>query len=229
MGYKIPAGLETPPETSRLIRRWRWRRVLAWFAGVLVVLIILSGTTTWVRDALMQPLVLPDQPVKSDVIIVLGAGTRKNTEPLPPQAKQRVLEGIQLWKQGFAKTVIMSGGQDKNTGLVESQEMAAYALDQQLLGSAVLMEEDSKDTFQNAEYSLAIMREHSWKTAIVVTSPYHTLRACRIFRKQGATVKCVQAPFALLPVHSVYERLTDTRSVIREYGAILYNWLKREI
>jgi uncharacterized SAM-binding protein YcdF (DUF218 family) len=226
MGYEVPTGLENIESTPRLIRRWRWRRVFWGLVVVGIVAVILSGTTTWIRDGLMGPLVLPDTPTKADVIIVLGAGLRPGNDPVPPQAKQRTLEGIQLWNEHFADHVILSGGFNTRTKKVESIEMAAFAEANGLPSGAIVTEERSRDTYENAKYSLEIMATQGWKTALVVTTPYHTYRACRLFGKQGASVHCIAAPFSLYPVNSFYERLMDTRSVVREYGAIVYNLLK---
>lgn len=207
------------------------RRAKIWSAlgGFVLAVFTLAAFTDILRNGLTPPLVVDETPKKSDVIIVLGAGTRKHGNKLPPQAKQRVLKGLDLQRQGWAPTALMSGGRDKNTGYVESMEMLVYGFAQGGALDAMAAEAKSKDTFENAKYSLAIMRTRGWRTAIVVTSPHHTWRACRIFRKQGADVRCVAAPFSLLPQTSVYEHLTDTRSVVREYGAIVYNWLKRQL
>lgn len=200
----------------------RWRHGAWWAGGTLVVLFGMSTFTPWLRDALSMPLIDHWDPIKADVIIVLGAGTRKHGDPLPPQAKQRVLEGVALYTQGYATHMIISGGLDKNTGYVEADEMKAYAVTQGVPADAIIAERQSTSTWENTTYSLAIMREHQWSVPLVVTSPYHTWRACRMFEKQSQNItSCVPAPFGLLPATSIYERLTDTRSVIREYGAIV--------
>ena len=195
----------------------------------LIVLFVVSGTTTLVRDALMPPLIHNEQPRPADVIIVLGSGTHTGGDHLGPQAKQRVLEGLALAKKNFASTIIMSGGRDRNTNLVESDEMVAYALRQGHSAATIIAEEHSRDTYENAKFSLMIMRDQGWKTVLVVTSPYHTWRACRIFHAQQADVHCVAAPFSLYPPRTFAERLMDTKSVVREYGAVVYNWLKGEL
>lgn len=229
MGPNLRPGLETSEETSRLIRRWRWRRLIIFVLVVGGLGFGLGGWTTWLRDGLGWPLTINEPLQKADVIIVLGAGTRKQGDPLPPQAKQRVLEGIKLYQASWAPEILMSGGRDRNTGLTESKEMVLYAYAQGISPAVMIAETESKDTVGNAKYSLAIMNNHQWRTAIVVTSPYHTWRTCLIFRHQGGDVRCESAPYDLLPQHSVYERLTDTRSVVREYGAIVYNWIRGQL
>ncbi len=228
MGPDVQPGYQNSEETTRLVRRWRLGRWLV-VIGLLAGLVVLAGATTWIRDALAWPLTHDEAPVKSDVIIVLGSGTRKTVPHLPPQAQQRVVKGIQLYDQVWAPDIIMSGGLDQKTNEVEATEMLAYA---QTLGfpvTKITPEGYSKDTFENAKNSLAIMDQHDWHTALVVTSPYHTWRACRIFRLQHANVRCIAAPFNLVPANSFAEHFWDTRSVIREYGAIIYNWAKGQL
>lgn len=208
----------------------RWRNTGWSISGVIIIGFCLAANTTWLRDGLALPLVSHVNPRPADVIIVLGAGTRKTGERLPSQAKQRTLEGIKLYQQGYAPRIIISGGRDKNTGYVESDEMAKFAVANGLPAEAIIAERQSTSTWENAKYSLAIMQERGWKSAVVVTSPYHTWRACRMFHRQQVNVSaCVPAPYALLPTDSSYVRLTDTRSVIREYGAIVYAWVQRQL
>lgn len=203
------------------------RRKVWWGLGTGVVLVFgLAAWTTLIRDALAWPLTLNEQPRTSDVIIVLGAGTRARGDHLPPQAKQRVLEAQVLRSANVAPSIIMSGGRNRKTGLTESKEMVIYGFQHGLPPETMIAETQSTDTWENATYSLAIMAQRDWTTATVTTSPYHTWRACRMFRKQGADVRCVAAPYSLLPQSSIRERLADTKSVVREYGAIIYNYFK---
>ncbi len=228
MGQPVQPGPQTSEETARLIRRWHWRR---WLIALVIggVLLVAAGTTHWLRDGLERPLIVNDPLQRVDVIIVLGAGTRKHGDRLPPQAKQRTIEGIKLQQAGLAPRIIISGGRSWNTGFVEADEMVDFAMTQGLPTAGIIKERQSRNTYENAKFSLALMKQFNWQTAIVVTSPYHTWRSCRIFRAQHANVLCTPAPFSLFVVNSWYEHFTDMRSVIREYGAILYDWAKGEL
>jgi uncharacterized SAM-binding protein YcdF (DUF218 family) len=107
--------------------------------------------------------------------------------------------------------------------------MAEIALADGATTEQVVQEPRSKNTWENATESLAIMKERGWKTALIVTSPYHTFRACAIFHKQQADVRCIAAPLRTEASHTLYERMMDLRSVVREYGAIVYFYLKHYI
>lgn len=208
------------------------RKILWWGSGLLglaVLILVFAATTEWPTNLLMAPLIENESLVKSDVIIVLGAGSRATIPHLPPQADARVHEGVALLKDGWAPRIIVSGGYNVHTGLTEAPLMATQAEQDGVPATAVLQEPRSKNTWENASLSLALMKEQGWKTALVVTSPYHTWRACHIFRKQNANIHCIAAPLRTNASHTIYERLMDFRSVVREYGAIVYFYFRHYI
>lgn len=201
----------------KLTRGQRW-----WVAGGVAGLAFLTICFfTWPSRVLQLPLIVHDQPQAADVVIVLGAGARSHGDPLPPQAKERVERGAELMKQGLASAMIISGGLSKSSGYIEADLMKAYAVAQDLPAENIIEEKTSTSTWENAINSLEIMRRNNWQTALIVTSSYHTYRACAIFHHLRASVRCIAAPLNIIPTDSVYERLTDFRSVVREYGAVV--------
>lgn len=201
--------------TWRAVPRWKW-----WVVGFGAVAGLIMFTN-WPTEVLMKPLTIHEDVQTADVIIVLGAGTRRRADPLPPQAHARVAAGTDLLRRNFAKGMIVAGGYSKKTRLTEARLMAQDALDTGAPTELVVQEDQSKNTWENAVNSMAIMGQNGWKTALVVTSPYHTYRSCAIFRKLGATVRCIAAPMRTAASNSVYEHIMDFRSVIREYGALV--------
>lgn len=197
---------------------------IAWWSVSFVVVVVALNVLfmTWPAGVLQMPLVVNEEPRTTDVIIVLGAGARKHGDPLPPQAKERVQRGVQLLNEGYAPRMIVAGGLSKQSGYVEAELMQTYAMQLGVPSDSIVKESSSKNTWENAVNALEIMRRNEWDDALVVTSSYHTLRACMIFRKLKATVRCVAAPLSTIPTDTIYERLTDFRSVAREYGAIVY-------
>ncbi len=201
--------------------RWQW-----WVLGLTLTLwVALIMLTPWPSQVLALPLTVNQPPRPADVMIVLGAGTRKNPVALPPQAMDRLRMADQLWDRNLAPIVIVAGGFSRQTEKIESKYMKPFLVSLGVPAHRIIEENQSLDTFQNAVNSRRLMEANGWETALVVTSSYHTWRGCRIFRQLDVEVTCVAAP---LDDHgSVYERLLNFRSVIREYGAIVYYWLKR--
>lgn len=106
-------------------------------------------------------LVVNQDPKPADVIIVLSAGN------------DRVDEGVKLYQSGYASKILFTGGGAKN--------MAARAQDSGVPAGDILLEEDSFTTYTNAKYSLKIVEAQGFKSAIIVTSAYHTRRSSIIF------------------------------------------------
>ncbi len=226
----IPLEATSDPITSNFkeskasngMKRRRW-----WIAGgIAATLGVFVLATPWPTDLLAWPLTVNDSLQPADTIIVLGSGTRRGLDPLPMQAKLRTDKGIVLQQAGLAPTVIISGGKSKVTGLIESNIMAGYAIERGLASDDIILEEHSTSTRENAEESLKLMAAQELDSAIVVTSTYHSWRACKIFRKLALEIQC-----AASTIHAanegLYDRLVNFRSVIREYGAIVLYAFRR--
>lgn len=63
--------------------------------------------------------------------------------------------------------------------------MASLALGHGVPPDRIVLEPRSANTFQNALYSGAVMAERGWRTAVLVTDPFHMRRALFVFRKLG--------------------------------------------
>ena len=165
-----------------------------------------SGSSLIVND---------DHLPKSDVIIVLGFPSNNDGTPSPTM-KARVEKAVELFEKGYASTIILSGGAVKNE-FAEAEVMAALAKDLGIPESAIIVETESKDTLQNARFTAEIMNKHNWHTAIIVTSPYHTYRALRLFLDLGVEASVVAAKYP--PELSWYHRLKE---IIHEYVLLLW-------
>jgi len=120
----------------------------------------------------------------------------------------------------------VTGGLVKSFGYSESEIMAPYA---QLLGVAEndLFEENrAESTYDNAIFSRDIMEKQGWKTALLVTSDFHTKRACRVFEKLNYNITCIAAYKHAGFTGYAYRNLLDLRSIIREYLATIYYFVR---
>lgn len=116
---------------------------------------------------------------KSDVIIVLGTPSDSEGNPSPVM-KERVLQGVELLKKNYAQYIIFTGAAAHNE-FVEAEVMANLARANGIAPTKIICEANAQNTAQNAFNSVEIMREHGWKSAIVVTSAAHLRRASHIF------------------------------------------------
>lgn len=120
----------------------------------------------------------------SDVIIVLGAGLRRDGRP-GDALWRRSLVAAQAYHQGYAPVVICTGGVSENQTRSEADGCREVLLREGVPEAAIVLEELSRSTEQNAINTKAIMAERGWRTAVLVTDSFHMLRAGWIFSGEG--------------------------------------------
>lgn len=116
-----------------------------------------------------------------DALIVLGA--RVLPDGTPSEALvARVERGVQLFQQGLAPRLVISGG-----GAGETSEAAIgreLALRAGVPESACLIETKSGSTFANAVHSVELLRPLGVTRVFVVTDDFHAFRAAAHFRRR---------------------------------------------
>ena len=114
-----------------------------------------------------------------DVIIVLGAPATNECHP-SLMMQQRVSKGIELYKKGLASKIIFTGSSVANN-CVEANVMYEYAVSKGVPDSTIFVEPKARNTYQNAFFSVGIMKQNKFKSAAIVTSEFHRKRASAIF------------------------------------------------
>lgn len=118
-------------------------------------------------------LVVSQEPVKADVIIVLGGDNILRTD-----------YGVKLLKKGYSDKIMFTGGAtDKGRIRIEAEEMRKRALKWGVAKEKIILEDKAKSTYENAVFSKEIVLDKGFKSAIVVTSNYHTRRSSLVFNK----------------------------------------------
>jgi uncharacterized SAM-binding protein YcdF (DUF218 family) len=128
-----------------------------------------------------------DRAQPADVIIVLGAGLRRNNMP-GPALTRRAAHAAGLWHDGIAPTVLCTGGNPGNRDRSEADACAELLLSAGLPAEAIVQEDRSRSTEENALYSKELMDERGWNTAILVSDGFHLFRANHIFSVAGIQV-----------------------------------------
>ncbi|MDD5040587.1 MAG: YdcF family protein [Patescibacteria group bacterium] len=198
--------------------------IVLW-CGFGVAVLALAMTLFNIADFISKPLVRNEQPEARDVIIVLGGGVVTDTQTLPWSVQERVQRGIELYRGGYAEHIIFAGGVVKGHTYSESDIMRNYA---EFLGQpaeSIIEEPASSSTHENALNTKAIMEHEGFDTALVVTSAYHTKRACAVFKHVGMAITCVAA-FRDMTGKNLFRNYTDARAVVREYLATVYYWIR---
>ena len=127
-----------------------------------------------------------DYATRADAIIVLGCNVAGSSEPTPC-ILARAGHAADLFKQGYAPYVIASGGPTSGSR-TEASVLAGVLEDGGVPPEDIVLEDQALNTIQNINYSRAIMRERGWRSAILVTEPFHIKRATLIARDAGLRV-----------------------------------------
>jgi uncharacterized SAM-binding protein YcdF (DUF218 family) len=139
-----------------------------WVAGV-------AAWIVWVGER--------DQAAPSDAIVVLGAAAY-DARP-SPVFTERIRHGLDLYRRGYAGTLIFTGGYGNGARFSESQVARRYALREGVPADAILIETRSRTTFENLSQARDLMRARGLERVIVVSDPLHMARALRLSRGLG--------------------------------------------
>ncbi|MFK8037538.1 MAG: YdcF family protein [Crocinitomicaceae bacterium] len=127
---------------------------------------------------------------KSDVAIVLGAGTSYGI--LSPVFKERVNHGIYLYKKKLITKIIFTGGIGKNQDVADSQIAKDYAIRKGVIPSDILIEKHSLYTHENLMEAKLIMDSLRFSTALIVSDPLHMKRSIEL--AYSAKILCEPSP-----------------------------------
>jgi uncharacterized SAM-binding protein YcdF (DUF218 family) len=113
-------------------------------------------------------LVENEAPSQSDLIVVISGGDTVG----------RTKKGIELYNKAYAPKLLLSGDAADPDSPSNAKVMKRYAVENGVKEEDILIEENSKDTRQNATESiLTIIKNGPKQQIILVTSPYHSRRA----------------------------------------------------
>ncbi len=101
---------------------------------------------------------------------------------------------VELYKNGWAKTLVFSGAAQDKSGPSNAEAMKTIAVTAGVPVASILLEEDSATTKQNAENTMQIFTDNKIKSIILVTSGYHQRRASLEFNKHTAGITIINHP-----------------------------------
>ena len=119
-----------------------------------------------------------EQGRPADAIVVLGAAHYGDT-PSPVFAA-RLDHAIELWLDGVAPYLIVTGGEATGDTSAEADVARRYAEDRGVPAAAILAERTGRDTAESLRNVAAIMRANGLRSALFVSDRTHMLRVLRV-------------------------------------------------
>ena len=217
------------------------KKIAAASSIITAVALLWIFSTPVVSAAIMNSLEQRYLPVplesipKTDAIVVLGGISKTMlAEAADPQfgdGIDRLLYALRLYRAGKSKAILLTGGAAENFK-PEAQLAAGFLEEQGIPSEALLLETKSRNTRQNASYSLEIMEAQNINHILLVTSAFHMRRAQATFERIGIKVTPAATDYRVPERDSTIlnwlpdsEALISTTIGIKEYlGWWVYQW-----
>lgn len=201
---KIVESLILPPGIFILIilllgiYLYKKSKVIANLSALAAILLYLCSTSL-IANTLMNSLEARYSPPKSldgDVLIMLGGGQTLGTPDvngegnLTGDGANRLLTTAMLYHTTHLPIILSSGPLYKMDGALTSQSLIAkrQLVNLGVPAKEIITENNSLNTWQNAENTAKILDSHHFTKPVLITSAYHMPRAVDDFRRLGISV-----------------------------------------
>jgi uncharacterized SAM-binding protein YcdF (DUF218 family) len=231
MSALIDDAIERRAETNqgwdqalrRIYRRTRAHAAEIIIAVVAAYLLIFQTNLMW---SVAEPLRMAAGPQKADAIVVFLGGVGE-TGKAGEGAQERLDKAVSLYQAGYSKYLVLSSGYVYS--FKEAESMRDSAVAQGVPVSSIVLEERSTNTRENVTFVDDILKEHRWRSILLVSSPYHMRRAMMVWHKAAPEIAVTPTP----PLRSQFyahdsrgASLEQVRAILYEYVAIAGYWTK---
>jgi uncharacterized SAM-binding protein YcdF (DUF218 family) len=143
--------------------------------GALTVwLLSITAVVIWGRREAKRP---------AQAIIIMGAAQYRGKPS--PVLRARLDHGIQLWRQGLARRIILTGGTGEGDTTSEAATGRRYAVEQGIPDTVLMLETDGRTTEESVRNAAALVVTQASRSVILVSDPFHMLRLSILARRFG--------------------------------------------
>lgn len=187
------------------MRRRTVLKVAAILVGLLVTYVVITFFQVW--HASHQ-----DDAQKADAIIVLGAA-QFNGRP-SNVLTARLDHAADLYQQGLAPLIVVTGGRQGNDPDTEASVSAAYLESKGVPGGAIERETTSTNSYDELAATARFLHERGITNVLLVSDPFHAYRIGAIADKVGLDAHVSPTPTS--PVHGI----DNAEALLRETIAV---------
>ena len=128
-------------------------------------------------------------PERSEMAVIFGTAVTAKGQPRPA-LRERLEEGLRLWRGGLVRTVMVSGAIESGNRRDEARIMANWLMERGVPEAAIIVDSHGNNTWLTA---LHVARLHP-QGAVVVTQWFHVLRAEWALERAGVSPVSGAAP-----------------------------------
>jgi uncharacterized SAM-binding protein YcdF (DUF218 family) len=156
-----------------------------------------------------------DSRPTSDAIVVLGSAQYNGVPSSIFEA--RLEHAIALYEDGVAPMIVTVGGKATGDEFTEAEAGRDYLANAGIPADSLLAVPEGVDTLESMRAVATAFDEHGWTSAVLVTDPWHAMRAERMAEDAG--IEADSSPTRQGP--AVETRATQFRYILRETAAYL--------
>lgn len=191
-------------------------------AGGLVGALLLLAYPAWLAFRIWQQS-RRDELGPADAIVVLGAAQYDGRPS--PVFRARLDHALYLYQEGFAPTIVVTGGKQPGDRFTEAEAGRAYLAAQGVPEDAIVMEDQGRTTLQSLTAVARIAVDAEIDTILLVSDPLHSARVKRMAADLGFE-RALASPASYVELGR--SRLTKAKELVREVASLLaYELLKR--
>lgn len=176
----VAPAVERPPGTAdERPRRSRLRlvaRLAVLVAGVAIGYLALTFTQVWWASR-------QDGARPAEAIIVLGAAQYDGRPS--PVLRSRLDHALELYREGLAPIVVVTGGRQQGDRFTEAGSGAAYLRERGVPDHALRLETSSTNSWESLAASFRFLRDEGIEDVLLVSDPYHAFRIADIAEDLG--------------------------------------------
>lgn len=195
---------DEPRPVRRFIRRF--------LIGVLMVGFLVVGGTSF----RVWQVARGDDRTTADVVLVLGAAQYAGKPSKVLEARLR--HAKDLYDEGVAPYILTTGGNQPGDTFTEATAGDRWLTEHGVPPDHIIPVGEGNDTLGSIEAAAAEMHVRGWRSAVIVSDPWHSLRARTMAADAGLDAWTS-------PTHSgpiVQTRQTQIRYIFYETAALLY-------
>lgn len=157
-----------------IVVRFTGRLLLRVLSALVALVVVYFGVTfvqVWAESH-------RDDQVKTQAIVVLGAA-QYNGKP-SPALQARLAHAYELWRDGWAPLVVVTGGRRPGDRYTEATSGYDYLRARGVPDSAILKEVQGGSTYESLAASARFLRARGMHTVLLVSDDYHSARLLAI-------------------------------------------------
>lgn len=127
-----------------------------------------------------------------DAIVVLGAAQYDGRPS--PQLRARLDHALELWRQGLASTIMVTGGKLPDDRFTEAETSRAYLVERGVPESAIMLENEGRTTYESLAAAAPMLLDAGLPDVVLVSDSYHLKRSDLIADGLGLNGRGSAAP-----------------------------------